>query len=182
MDFFVMITNRTAAIAARWMSLLIILMGSGLVIAGITSYTIVGNTLRAERIITSSDACMPDRLIADPLTAYCQAAAISEHESEATGGRTYSEFNNDGDPLKDIAQEASFLRASLFTSVVAFGVSALAAAIGLMFLVMGVIVLFLIGDLGRVKMIVEPKPETVTLAPKPESDTVSEVDAGAEER
>jgi len=168
-----MFSNRTATIASRWMSIIIVVMGAGLVLGGIANYTIVGNTLRAERIITSSDACMPDRLVADPLTAYCQATQIADQEAILTDGKTYSELNDGQESVKEIAQEASFLRASLFTAVVAFGVSALAAIVGLMFLILGIIVLFLIGDLGT-KPEVEDRETLLPVVPPTEVTAVAQ--------
>lgn len=65
-----------------------------------------------------------------PFSAYAQAQIIDEHALEATGGRTYAELEQD-DPLREVAMSASFLRASLFTSVVAFGVAAMAIGLGI---------------------------------------------------
>ena len=65
-----------------------------------------------------------------PLTAYVQAQTINKHALEATNGQTYAELGQD-DPLREVAMQASFLRASLFTSVVAFGVALMAAVLGL---------------------------------------------------
>jgi hypothetical protein len=39
--------------------------------------------------------------------------------------------------LRETAMNASFLRASLYTSIVAFGVAAMAAAMGLLFILIG---------------------------------------------
>ena len=47
----------------------------------------------------------------------------------ATGGKTYAELAQD-DPLRVTAMNASFLRASLFTSVVGYGVAAFAVGMG----------------------------------------------------
>jgi hypothetical protein len=41
------------------------------------------------------------------------------------------------DPKRQTAMTASFLQASLFTSVVAFGVAAMAIAIGVLFILIG---------------------------------------------
>ena len=71
-----------------------------------------------------------------PFTAYSEAETISKHALEATGGKTYAELAKD-DPLRTTAMQASFLRASLFTSVVAFGVAALAAVLGVMLFLIG---------------------------------------------
>jgi hypothetical protein len=41
------------------------------------------------------------------------------------------------DPKRQTAMTASFLQASLFTSVVAFGVAAMAIAVGVLFILLG---------------------------------------------
>ncbi|MGH3306362.1 MAG: hypothetical protein ACRDOX_01630 [Nocardioides sp.] len=65
-----------------------------------------------------------------PFSAYAQAQVINKHALEATGGKTYAELEQD-DPVREVAMSASFLRASLFTSVVAFGVAFMAIGLGL---------------------------------------------------
>jgi hypothetical protein len=55
---------------------------------------------------------------------------------EATGGLTYAQLDRD-DPRRAVAMDASFLRASLFTSVVAYGVAAMAIGLGLLFILIG---------------------------------------------
>ena len=64
-----------------------------------------------------------------PFSAYAQAEVINKHALEATGGKTYAELDRD-DPTRETAMSASFLRASLFTSVVAFGVAFMAVGLG----------------------------------------------------
>jgi hypothetical protein len=64
------------------------------------------------------------------------ADIIAHHALEATGGKTYAELDRE-DPLRATAQSASFLRASLFTSVVAFGVAAFAMGVGLLSILIG---------------------------------------------
>jgi hypothetical protein len=61
---------------------------------------------------------------------------INRHALEATGGLTFAELDRD-DPLRQTAMTAAFLRASLFTSVVSFGVALMAAGIGLVLLFTG---------------------------------------------
>ena len=65
-----------------------------------------------------------------PFTAYAEAEVINKHALEATGGKTYAELDRE-DPARQTAMQASFLRASLFTSVVAFGVAAMATVLGI---------------------------------------------------
>jgi hypothetical protein len=66
-----------------------------------------------------------------PFTAYAQADVINDHALEETGGLTYAQLDQD-DPRRDTVMTASFLRASLFTSVVSFGVAAFAFGLGLL--------------------------------------------------
>ena len=105
-------------------------------------------------------ACKP---VAGPFTAYAQAAAIHHHALDGAKGRTYAQLGNDAKALKaklaasgvskedvaknadvlaiadtrDTAMTGSFLRASLFTSVVAFGVAALVIGLGVLFALVG---------------------------------------------
>jgi hypothetical protein len=52
---------------------------------------------------------------------------------ESTGGLHNAELDRE-DPLRQVAQSAAFLQASLFTSVVAFGVAGIAVLIGVLFI------------------------------------------------
>ena len=121
----------------RGLALVIIIVGAIMVMAGGVTWFVVQDQLAAERITVSDDA---DFLAGDevdgPFSAYAQAQVINKHALEATGGKTYAELEQD-DPARTTAMSASFLRASLFTSVVAFGVAFMAAAIGLVFILIG---------------------------------------------
>ena len=125
--------------------IIVMVVGVIFAVAGVVTYVIVSNELAAEHITVSEDAkYLAGQDVTGPFTAYSQAETISKHALQATGGKTYAELGKD-DPARQTAMQASFLRASLFTSVVAFGVAALAAVLG--------VVLFLIGwalrSLGR---------------------------------
>jgi hypothetical protein len=52
------------------------------------------------------------------------------HKVPCVTAKTYAELDRE-DPLRETAMSASFLRASLFTSVVAFGVAAMAIGLGI---------------------------------------------------
>lgn len=67
------------------------------------------------------------------------AQVIDHHALEATGGKTYAELDKD-DPARNTAMQASFLRASLFTSVVAYGVATFAIGIGVVLALLGIAV------------------------------------------
>ena len=81
-----------------------------------------------------------------PLTAYEEANTIERHGLEASGGLTYAQLEQD-DPRRDTVMTASFLRASLFTSVVAFGVAAFAFGVGVVLIIIGVALLRIHGRL-----------------------------------
>jgi hypothetical protein len=113
-------------------------VGALMMVAGSTTYIMVSNTLAEERIVVSDDGCLGGSAVNGPFSAYCEAMVIQDHALAATGGQTYAELDRE-DPLRNVAMNGSFLRASLFTSVVAFGVSALVVGVGLMFILIGVV-------------------------------------------
>ena len=101
--------------------------------------------------------------VTGPFTAYAQANAINHHALLEAHGRTYAQLGADAKALKakltaegataaDLAKDpgvqaladsrantmtGSFLRASLFTSVIAFGVAAMAMGLGVLFALLG---------------------------------------------
>ena len=97
----------------------------------------VSSQLQAERITVSQDSDKyAGEAVAGPFTAYQEAIMIEKHALAATNGKTYAELDRE-DPLRGTAMNGYFLRASLFTSVVSFGVSALVMGVGLMFFLSG---------------------------------------------
>jgi hypothetical protein len=113
-----------------------IILGVLLIIGGVGTWFTVSGELAEQKIVTSDDACLPGREVRGPFTAYCEAQVIAVHALEATGGLYYAEMDRE-DPLRATAATASFLRASLFTSVVAFGSAAMAAGMGVVFILIG---------------------------------------------
>ena len=113
-----------------------IVIGALMIVGGIATWFVVSDTLADQQITTSEDACLPNRDVTGPFTDYCQAKVIEQHALEATGGLYYAELDRE-DPLREVAATASYLQASLFTSVVAFGVAAMAVAVGLLFILIG---------------------------------------------
>ena len=121
--------RKTASIAS-------IILGVVMILGGILTWIVVSSTLADQQIVTSDDACLPGRQVADPFTAYCQADVIEKHTLESTGGLYYAELERE-DPLRETALTSSFLQASLFTSILAFGVAAMAVGMGLLFVLIG---------------------------------------------
>jgi len=116
---------------------LVIIAGVVFFVAGAATWAAVRAQLRAERITVAEDAGrFAGRPVEGPFTAYEQANVINKHALAATGGKTYAELAPD-DPARQTAMTASFLRASLFTAVVAFGVAAMAMGVGITFGLIG---------------------------------------------
>ena len=136
---------------AKWISFVTMVVGVIMIVAGALTYANVSSTLSDQRITVSDDAsCLAGQPVSCPFAAYCQASIINHHALEATGGKTYAELDRD-DPLRETAMTASFLQASLYTSVVAFGVAFMAIGIGIVFVLIGVAVLNLAGRVGGAK-------------------------------
>ena len=118
--------------AARVIGIISAVAGLIMIIAGGITWGSVSSHLADENITVSEDAAnFAGQPVTTPWTAFAQADIINHHALEATGGKTYAELDQD-DPTRAVAMNASFLRASLFTSVVAFGVAAMAMVLGLM--------------------------------------------------
>ena len=145
----------------RIVAIVLFVSGGILVIAGVVTYFIVGNELSDEHITVAEDA---DRFAGEdvdgPFTAYSQASIIQEHALEIGGGKTYAELPRD-DPTRETVMDASFLRASLFTSIVAFGVAVLAAGLGLLFILVGLAILAFDRRIPAEVRPVEPAPTAV---------------------
>jgi hypothetical protein len=130
-------TSSSGSGMVRVLAYLVIAAGVVLAAAGVVTWIAVHNTLADERITVSADA---DHFAGDkvdgPLTAYSEAQTIEKHALEASGGKTYAELPRD-DPRRNTVMTASFLRASLFTSVVSFGLAAMALGLGIVFILIG---------------------------------------------
>ncbi len=105
--------------------------------SGAATWAFVQSSLSDERITVSEDAArFAGEKVDGPLTAYYQADVIEHHALEASGGKTYAELDRE-DPVRAVVMNGSFLRASLFTSVVSFGIAAMAMGLGVVFVLVG---------------------------------------------
>ena len=121
----------------RTVGLIVIVAGVVFAVAGVVTWFVVADQLAAENITVSEDAdFLAGSDVNGPFAAYAQAQVINKHALEETGGKTYAELERD-DPARQTAMQASFLRSSLFTSVVAFGVAALATVLGVLLVLIG---------------------------------------------
>jgi hypothetical protein len=131
-------TDQKQQSRVRALGLLVIIAGAILLLAGVGTYAVVSTTLADQNITVSDDAArFAGQHVTQPWQAYAQAEVINDHATEIGGGKTYAELPQD-DPNRETVVNASFLQASLFTSVLAFGVAALAAGLGLVFILIGV--------------------------------------------
>jgi hypothetical protein len=130
-------TVRRSDGAVKAVGILILIAGIVMIIGGGLTWAQVTSELKAQRITVAEDAAsFAGEQVAGPFTAYAQAEIIDKHALEATGGKTYAELDRE-DPLRQTAMTASFLRASLFTSVVAYGVAAMAIGLGIVNILLG---------------------------------------------
>ena len=135
-------SGRTARLAGtartvRILAVLLMVAGAVMLVAGAATWFTVQSQLADEKITVSEDAA---RFAGDPvdgpLTAYEEAQVIEKHALEASEGQTYAELDRE-DPRRETVMNGSFLRASLFTSVVSFGIAAMAAGVGLLIVLIG---------------------------------------------
>ena len=126
-------------------------VGLVLLLAGVGTWTMVSSQLADEQITVTEDArWFAGEQVRGPLTAYSQADIINTHALAATEGRTYAELGEAMSEVEPGSEEhaelqaqrttvmnASFLRASLFTSVLAFGVSVMVMGLGVILALTG---------------------------------------------
>ena len=138
---------------AKLVAIICVLFGLVAIGGGVATWAMITNQLSAENITVPKDSpLMPGAKVQDPITAYAQAQIINTHALAGSDGKTYAELGamitearNAGDTAKveelttqrTTLMNASFLRASLFTSVLAYGVSLLVMGLGVMFLLLG---------------------------------------------
>lgn len=130
-----------------------LVLGILFTLTGGVVWGVVVSQLSAEKITVPNDAkFMQGAAVSGPLSALAQADIINTHALKGSNGMTYSELGaaataakNAGDTAKAdeltkqraTVMNGSFLRASLFTSVLAFGVSALVMGLGVVLALAG---------------------------------------------
>ena len=119
------------------LGIVFVVAGSYTAYRGVEAQDLVRQELLAQRITTPEDASIPNAPVQDAATARSMADIIDAHAQKATGGKTYSELDRE-DPARATAFQASALRTSLYTSVMAFNLADLVIALGLMIGVLGV--------------------------------------------
>ena len=133
----------------KLLATIVAVVGALMIVAGAVTWYMVQDQLSEARITVADDADMvKGDEVNGPFSAYAQAQIIDKHALASTGGKTYAELDRE-DPLRDTAMNASFLRASLFTSVVAFGVALMAAGVGLALILIGMALISAAGAANR---------------------------------
>ena len=131
-------TSRAAAKKVGLLGTLVLVAGIILGLSGAGTWAFVQTSLSDENITVADDAArFGGEKVNGPLTAYYEADIIEKHALEASGGKTYAELDRE-DPVRATVMNGSFLRASLFTSVVSFGVAAMAMGLGVVFVLIGI--------------------------------------------
>jgi len=119
------------------LAIIVLAFGGLFAVAGTGTWILVSNNLRAEQVTVADDAsAFAGQLVDTPWEAWAQADIINHHALAASEGKTYAQLDRE-DPARATVMNGSFLRASLFTSVLAFGVSLLVFGLGVVFIVTG---------------------------------------------
>lgn len=140
----------------KLVGILVLIAGALMVVSGGLAWGVTSSQLAAEKITVPEDSefmggAFRGKQVAGPLTAFAQAETIRQHtvkitdktfaelgtlarEAEAAGDTAAVEKYNE---QRTTVQTVSFLRASLFTSVLAFGISLLVMGAGLLFGLIG---------------------------------------------
>ena len=141
----------------------VLMVVAGGVTWGLVTSQLKAEHIEVAAVTPENPGALAGKPVAGPFTAYAQAAAINHHALDGAGGRTYAQLGDDAKALKaklakdglskaevaknpdvlalaetrDSTMNGSFLRASLFTSVVAYGVAALVIGLGVLFALVG---------------------------------------------
>ncbi|GAA4902965.1 hypothetical protein GCM10025789_22220 [Tessaracoccus lubricantis] len=157
--------------ATKLVGILSIIAGIVLIVAGAVTWGTVASQLKAEAITVPGDSTFMNgayagKEVSGPLSAFAQADTINMHALKASEGKTYAELGTmarEAEAAGDTAaaeefnkqrttvMNGSFLRASLFTSVVAFGVAALVMGLGVLFGLIGWALTTIRPAVGRVE-------------------------------
>ena len=139
--------------SARFAGLVSFIAGVLILVSGAFAWGITSTQLASENKTVANDApAFAGSKVTGPLTAFYQAEAVKQHIRAASNDLTYAELGAKVQEARDAGDTATadqlqqtramvetgnFVRASLFTSVMAFGVSALVMGAGLLFSFLG---------------------------------------------
>jgi hypothetical protein len=141
----------------------LIMVVAGGVTWGLVTSQLKAESIVVAAVTPEAPGSLAGKPVAGPFTAYAQANAINHHALAGANNRTYAQLGADSKALTtkltaagatkaDVAKDTgiialkdardntmtgSFLRASLFTSVISFGVAALVIGLGFLFGLLG---------------------------------------------
>ncbi|SFJ82875.1 aromatic ring-opening dioxygenase LigA [Cellulomonas sp. KH9] len=126
-----------AARRTRLLGTLLTALGVVMALAGAATWGGIAQGLAQEEVVVSDNAAaFAGSPVVSPWTAWAQAEVIRTDLEEMTGGQTYAEMDRE-DPQRQAVATGTFLRASLITSVIAFGVALALVGIGTGFVLGG---------------------------------------------
>ena len=129
-----------------------LIMGILFALTGAVTWGVITAQLADENITTPGDAFLPNTAVNNPLAALAQADIINKHALAGSNGMTYAELGAEAAKAREAGDTAkadeltkqrtsvmngSFLRASLFTSVLSYGVCLFAIGVGLTLIILG---------------------------------------------
>jgi LPS O-antigen subunit length determinant protein (WzzB/FepE family) len=153
--------------SVRAIAIVLMVAGVVMIVAGGVTYFVVQQELSDEQITVSDDAdYFAGEPVEGPFTAYSEAQTIKKHAADIADGQTYAQLAQD-DPRRESVMTSSFLRASLFTSVVAFGVAVLVIGLGVLFIVVGIALRVLDRRTGQVAATATAPAPAPAPAPSP---------------
>ncbi len=137
----------------RLVGVLSVVAGAVMVVTGGVVWGVITSQLAAEKVVVAKDASfLAGDDVNGPFSAYAQAEVIKKHALAGAEGMTFAELGtkineakaagNDAGvarytAMRQQAMNGSFLRASLFTSVLSYGVCFFAMGMGLLVSLVG---------------------------------------------
>jgi predicted cobalt transporter CbtA len=139
-------------------SILAIIAGIVLIVGGVWGVKFTYKNVTQEKIMTTPDSSLPNRLVSGPMTLKAQADIIREHTLKTTGGKTYAEmpreiqkvdekgnalFNSKGEALmtpntaRDLWVTATTLTTALNLGIITYAFSGLIILFGLVSIMTG---------------------------------------------
>lgn len=141
----------------------LIMIVAGGVTWGMVTSQLKAEHITVSAVTEEEPGALAGKAVAGPFTAFAQANAINHHALAGSEGQTYAQIGDAAKELKaqlaadgaseaEIAKDAdvlalaaqrtsvmngAFLRTSLFSSVIAYGVAALAIGLGVLFALIG---------------------------------------------
>lgn len=139
-------------------SILAVIAGIVLIVGGVWGVKFTYKNVTQEKITTTPDSSLPNRLVSGPMTLKAQADIIREHTLKTTGGKTYAEmpreiqkvdekgnvlFNSKGEALmtpntaRDLWVTATTLTTALNLGIITYAFSGLIILFGLVSIMTG---------------------------------------------